>query len=207
MEYALSPSLVKEIFETAAVKQCTRELLFSDVVDLMAGVVCQVFPSVSAAYQKQAWRLAVGRRAVYDKSNQVEPNVTRPLVVQTARRLESVVGYLARRAGRERVLPGYRVRILDGKHLAATELRIAELRSVASGPLPGHSLVVLDPDSRLIMDILPCEDGHAQERSLLVDVLDRQRRSWTAWGSACRCGGSPSSWTSRLRTVIRRFTF
>jgi len=33
-------------------------------------------------------------------------------------------------------------------------------------------LVVLDPDRRLITDMFPCEDGHAQERSLLGGVLD-----------------------------------
>jgi hypothetical protein len=32
-------------------------------------------------------------------------------------------------------------------------------------------LVVLDPELMLIIDVLPCEDGHAQERSLFNDIL------------------------------------
>jgi len=36
--------------------------------------------------------------------------------------------------------------------------------------LPGKSLVVMDADRRLIRDVFPCEDGHAQERSLLDQV-------------------------------------
>ena len=47
----------------------------------------------------------------------------------------------------------------------------AELRQISSAPLPGKSLVLLDPALMLAVDIFPCEDGHAQERSLLADVL------------------------------------
>jgi len=46
------------------------------------------------------------------------------------------------------------------------------LRTIHGGPLPGQSLVVLEPDLGLVTDIIPCEDGHAQERSLLVELLD-----------------------------------
>ena len=46
-----------------------------------------------------------------------------------------------------------------------------ELRQIGSAPLPGKSLVVLDPTLMLAVDVFPCEDGHAQERSLLADVL------------------------------------
>ncbi|MDL1976326.1 MAG: transposase [Deltaproteobacteria bacterium] len=49
--------------------------------------------------------------------------------------------------------------------------RIEELRSISAGPLPGKSLVVYDPVLRLPIDVFPCEDGHAQERSLFKTVL------------------------------------
>ena len=42
-------------------------------------------------------------------------------------------------------LPGYRVRILDGNHLAASDRRLGVLRGHAAGPLPGHALVVFRP--------------------------------------------------------------
>lgn len=81
-EYALSEEFVDEIFETTAEKQYSRDLLFSDVVDVMASVVCQVFPSVNAAYTKQQDRFSVSRRALYDKIAKVEPGVSRELVRQ-----------------------------------------------------------------------------------------------------------------------------
>lgn len=172
LEYALPESFVNDIFEQTALKQYTRDLLFSDVVDVMGSVVCQVFPSINAAYTKQRQRFPVSRRALYDKINLVEPRVTRELVVQTAQRLAPVARRLQKQADVKPLLPGFSVRILDGNHLAATEHRLAELRDIAAGPLPGQVLAVLDPDRRLIVDVFPCEDGHAQERSLLLEVLD-----------------------------------
>jgi IS4 transposase len=187
MEYALSEGFVNELFENTAQRQYTRDLLFSDVVDVMGDVVCQVFPSVNAAYQKQKDRFSVGRRTVYDKINRVELPVIRELVRQTAQRLQPVVEQLNKRIGRKGLLPGYPVRILDGNHLAATHHRIRPLRTIAAGPLPGQALVVLDPDQRLITDMFPCEDGHAQERSLLDRVLDSMEAGevWIADRNFC----------------------
>jgi IS4 transposase len=187
LEYALSESFVNQLFEQTAKRQYTRELLFSEVVDVMSGVVCQVFPSVSAAYKKQQQGFSVSRRALYDKINLVESCVVRELVVQTSQRLRPVVQALRKRASLPDLLPGFAVRILDGNHLAATEHRIKELRHIAAGPLPGQALVVLDPDRRLITDVFPCEDAHAQERSQLIDVLDAMEAGqvWIADRNFC----------------------
>ena len=62
--------------------------------------------------------------------------------------------------------------ILDGNHLPGTEHRLKELRTIRAGALPGHALVVLDPRLMLATDVVLCEDGHAQERSLLDQILE-----------------------------------
>jgi hypothetical protein len=69
------------------------------------------------------------------------------------------------------LLPRYRVRALDGNHLAGTEHRIFELRCFRAAALPGQSLVFYDPRYGLITDVIPCEDAYAQERSLLGQAL------------------------------------
>jgi hypothetical protein len=46
------------------------------------------------------------------------------------------------------------------------------LRVLNAAPLPGHCLVVLDPQSKLVIDVFPCEDAHAQERTLLPALLE-----------------------------------
>ena len=69
------------------------------------------------------------------------------------------------------LLPGFRVRVLDGNHLAGTDHRILELRRHRAAALPGQALVFYDPRWDLITDVIPCEDGHAQERSLTEEII------------------------------------
>ena len=68
-------------------------------------------------------------------------------------------------------LEGYRVKIVDGNCLEASEHRLKALREATGRALPGKSLVVYEPAPGLVTDVFPCEDGHAQERSLLGAVL------------------------------------
>jgi hypothetical protein len=50
--------------------------------------------------------------------------------------------------------------------------------------------VVLDPQAMLVTDVFPCEDGHAQERSLLDQVLEtiRSGEVWIADRNFCTTG-------------------
>jgi IS4 transposase len=169
LEHVLTPASVDALFEEHADSQYTRELLFSQTVDLMGQVVCGIYPSANAAYQMQRERFTVSRTAVYDKLNGVETQVSAALTRQTATGLSAVIREL--RGALPDLLPGYRVKILDGNCLAKTEHRVQELRTIAAGPLPGKSLVVLDPALMLAIDVFPCEDGHTQERALLDQVL------------------------------------
>ena len=166
MEHAMAPEALDALFVKHANKQYTRELLFSSVVDLMGVVVSKVAPSVHAAYQEVAETLPVSITSVYNKLNKLEPCVTSALVRHTACRLEPVIVALGGQL--PALLPGYRVRILDGNHLAATERRLHVLFQSKAGPLPGHALVVLDPALMLATNMIPCEDGHAQERVALA---------------------------------------
>jgi hypothetical protein len=169
LENVLTPASVDALFEQHAESQYTRDLLFSQIVDLMGQVVCGIYPSANAAFQKQRQRFTVSRTAVYDKINGVEPQVSAALTRQTAAHLTAVIRQLG--GSLPDLLPGLRVKILDGNCLAKTEHRLQELRTVAAGPLPGKSLVVLDPALMLAIDVFPCEDGHTQERALLDQVL------------------------------------
>ena len=81
---------------------------------------------------------------------------------------------------RPAVLPGYKVRILDGNHLAATEHRLKELRTYGGGALPGQALVVYDPDLDLVLNVVPCENGHTQERALL-SLLEESLAAGEVW--------------------------
>ncbi len=188
LEHALDPKAIDALFEEVAKRQYTRTLLFSTVVDLMGTVVCNVRPAIHAAFQANAESIGVSLRAVYDKIDRTEPGLSAELVRHTARTLGPVITAMG--GGRTAWLPGYPIKILDGNHLAGTEHRLKELRAVGAGALPGHALVVLDPQAMLVTDVFPCEDGHAQERSLLDQVLEtiRSGEVWIADRNFCTTG-------------------
>jgi len=169
LEYALRPELLDQLFTETATRQYTHKLLFSTLVDVTALVVCRIHRSHHAAYQADPAQVGVSLRALYDKLDHTEPTVSAALVHHLGERLIPVVQQL--QAGLTPRLPGYRTRILDGNHLAATQHRLKELRPLRSGPLPGQALVVFDPQWLMVTAVVPCEDGHAQERALLTEIL------------------------------------
>lgn len=169
MERVLNPEQLNEWFDNTAQDQYTRELLFSSVFDIMSQVVCGSRPSVNAAYQASKDEIDVSITSLYNKLNGIEANTSAELVRYAAGETKPVIEKLG--GAQKPLLPGYRVKLIDGNCIEASEHRIKELRSLAAGALPGKSLVVFDPVLRLPIDVFPCEDGHAQERSLLADVL------------------------------------
>jgi IS4 transposase len=185
MEHALPAQEIDQLFTDTAERQYTRELLFSAIVDVMGEVVCRIRPSIHAGYQADPAKFGVSLRAVYDKLEHTEPGVSAALVAYAARKLAPVIGRLG--GGLPPLLKGYRVRILDGNHLAGTEHRLKELRTLAAGALPGHTLAVLDAATGLVTEVLCCEDGHAQERAVLPGIIPlvAARDVWVADRNFC----------------------
>src|SRR3989475_3712653 len=172
-------------YERTAQKQYTRDLLFSSVYDLMNQVVFCVQPSVRAAYQAHQDDVGTSLVSVYNKLNGLETHTAAELVRYSAREFAPLIKHM----GGERApwLAGYRVKIVDGNCLEASEHRIKELRAATGRALPGKSLVVYEPAQGLITDVFPCEDGHAQERALLGSVLTSVQKNdlWIADRNFC----------------------
>lgn len=185
LEHLFEPQQLDELFVQTAVKQYSHKLLFSALVEMMVAVVLCIEPSVHAAYRKRRDTFAVSDQAVYDKLQAMELGISAALVADSAKKAARVIDELGAR--RDPWLPGYRTRILDGNHLAATEHRLKELRTIWEAPLPGTTLVVMDPSTGLSTDIVQTPDGHAQERSLLDDVLAlvEPRDVWIADRNFC----------------------
>jgi IS4 transposase len=169
LQRAIGADWVNQVFDENSETQYTRELLFSTVVEVMSLVALGLRPSLHAAAQKMKEKIPVSLTALYDKVNRVEPAVVRALVAGSANRLAPVMASLRRE--RSSLLPGWQIRIVDGNHLPASEKRIAPLRGFRGAALPGHSLVVYDPDLDLAIDLIPCEDAYASERTLLPEAL------------------------------------
>ena len=169
LENIFAPEKLDAVFRCAAEQQYERELLFSTLVELMGLVVTRRSNSVHSAYVDQRAQIPVSIKALYDKLSHVEGNTSRSLVRQVASQVSDLIDLTG--GCRQPLLKGYRVRILDGNHLGKTDHRLSVLRGTAAGALPGQTLVLLDPQRMVIDDILCCEDGHAQERSMLHGLL------------------------------------
>lgn len=185
MEAALVPEELDALFEQHAERQYTRTLLFSSMVDLMGIVVSKSRPSVHAAFQDSKEKLGASLPAVYEKLNHLEPAIISHFVRHSSTKLGEVI--VSMKGELPPLIDGYRLKIIDGNHLAATDRRLQVLKRSKAGPLPGHSLVVLDPQLMLATDMIPCEDAHAQERSLTPEILARvsEQEVWVADRNFC----------------------
>ena len=180
LENVLADERLNEIFEQAAQRQYCRQLSFATCTQLMTMVVARIRPSVNAAYEAAKAEMSVAVASVYNKLQGIEPTVLERLVQSTASHMATAIDEL--KASTPGPLPGHDVRILDGNHLTGTEHRIAELRRLGAAALPGQSICILDPQRKLIEDLIACEDGHANERSLIPQLLERVRpgQCWIA---------------------------
>jgi IS4 transposase len=188
LENTLQAQPLDDLFERLARKQYTRELLFSTVVATMTLVACRLYKSPRSVYTEHKDLFGVTLKCFYEKLQGIELHVMREMVKDHARRCAPIIDELGGQV--PALLPGYRVKILDGNALAGTDHRIKELRQSTAAALPGKSLVVLDPALGLAIDVIPCEDGHAQERSLIADVLEtvEARDLWIEDRNFCTLG-------------------
>jgi IS4 transposase len=169
IERIFHPDQLNGVFQDHAVLGYAKELTFASCVQIMSAVVLQTSPSVGAYYQDHPDDIPVTRQAVYQKLQHLELPVSAALLRYSAHELLPCLKALKARP--KPLLPGYRLRVLDGNHLAGTEHRPLELRRYRAAALPGQALVYYDPQFDLITEVIPCEDAYAQERSLLEQAL------------------------------------
>jgi hypothetical protein len=187
LERVLGADQLDAWFARTAQKQYTRTVLFATVYDILSQVVFRIKPSVRAAYRDQEDKVGASLISLYNKLNGAETHTSAALVRYSAAELAPLVEQLD--GARAPWLPGYRVKIVDGNCLEASDRRLKALREVQGGALPGKSLVVYAPAPGLVRDVLPCEDGHAQERSLFGALRETIQRCdlWIADRNFCPC--------------------
>src|SRR5215472_1027990 len=106
LENLFDPKRLDELFHDTAQRQYHKELLFSQIVDVMLAVVLRCQPSVLAAYKHRQHTLSVSDQAVYDKLRGLETAVSAALVADSAAHLTPVIDAL--QARQQPWLPGYR---------------------------------------------------------------------------------------------------
>src|SRR3954452_3529564 len=84
LERLLRPERLDQVFEDVRRRQYTKQLLFSQVVAIMAAVATRTHASVHAAYLAAEDRLDVSVPAFSDKLTHLEPGTSQALVRETA---------------------------------------------------------------------------------------------------------------------------
>src|SRR5438128_11308418 len=154
LERVLGADELDAWFARTAQKQDTRTVLFSTVYDVLSQVVFRIKPSVRAAYRDQTDKVGASLISLYNKLNGVETHTSAALVRYSAAALAPLIAQLD--GARAPWLPGYRVKIVDGNCLEASERRLQALHEVQAGALPGKSLVIYEPAQGLVSDVLLC---------------------------------------------------
>jgi hypothetical protein len=103
--------------------------------------------------------VGVSKVSLYAKINGLEPKLSQALVRYSSQQLSAVVTEFNQVS--KIVLPEYKVRIIDGKHIGGTEHRLKVLRSETAGASPGQAIAVLDPQREMVVNVFPEEDAHA----------------------------------------------
>jgi IS4 transposase len=189
MEWLVDETTLQQLFHDKAPEQYTRALTMSALVQLLiqvsAGARASVFAAFKADQEADAPTITTSFQALYGKLGRIRPAVSEALVRHSADKLTPVLQTLP--AAADEPLPGYRLRILDGNVLTGADHRLTALRRWLNACLPGKSLVVYEPASGLVTDLVLCEDAYTQERALLVNLLPRVRANdlWVADRNFC----------------------
>jgi hypothetical protein len=169
LENCLTAEAVDKVFADHSKGQYTRKILFSSVVEAMGSVVFGLCKSVTLACKKHKERLGASTRALFTKMGRTEPGISAALVEEAYQRMAPIVDSLG--SAHKPLFPGYATRIIDGNHLASTDHRLAPLRRIGGGALPGVAVVVLDRERELFHSVSISEDAYRQERVLGLDLI------------------------------------
>jgi hypothetical protein len=198
------PERLDQLFRDNAQAQYQQDLLFSQVAELMLAVTLQTERSVGSAYRKRAEQMPVSRQAVYDKLRCMELDVSAALVRDSACQVAPVIHTL--QASLPPLVQGYRTRVIDGNHLAATQRRLKVHRDSWDAALPGKVLVIYEAELDLVSRVFLTPDGHAQERTLFGDVVPHLQANdlWIADCNFCTREFLAAVVNARAALVIRQ---
>ena len=175
MEWLLADEdVLEQLFQKHAPEQYTRELTIAALVGLVTQVSAGLRRSVHAAYKSDQAdaqpTISTTYQALYGKLGRINPEASASLVRFSAQRLQPLLELMPPAV---EGIPGYCLRVLDGNVLTGTDHRLKPLRQWLNACLPGKSLVVYEPATGLVTDLVLCEDAYRQERALLVEILPR----------------------------------
>jgi hypothetical protein len=185
LQRLLPADRLDRLFNDTAQSQYEKTLLFSTLMTLMFDVTLKSAPSLRNSYLTHKNEVPVTLSAVYQKLNNLEPGIAAELVRYSAKRLRPALPIA--NSEKPPLVPGLRTVIVDGNHFSGTQHRLIGTRHHQATPLPGFALALYDPQCGMVFDLIPCEDGHAQERAYFDELAERVQANelWIADRNFC----------------------
>ncbi|MFM7073974.1 MAG: transposase [Planctomycetota bacterium] len=168
-ERLLAPERLEQFIYDNADASDEGELLFSQLVDVAAMVVVLPDASLRSSVRCLSEVLTASDEADYYWLPGVESDVCRALVQDSFEQAQSTLQKLG--VSRKLSLGKYNVKVIDGNAIKKTERRAKELGTYWDLPVQGRTIVVWDETMGLVSDVVGGECDHAQEQSLLPQVL------------------------------------
>jgi hypothetical protein len=174
LEWACPHACFEDLFD----RECrprpwNRKLAISAIAWLMLAVVAGARRSAFAAFQadqgSEAPTITATAAALYAKYGRIDPRSTAAVVRGSGRRMSDLM--TAAGVGAPSGWEGYRVTILDGTDLDATEHRLKPLRRIKAAGLPGRFVAASDLATGLVVDAVAGEDAYTSERELVRPIL------------------------------------
>ncbi|MGL6195060.1 MAG: hypothetical protein ACRC2T_09600, partial [Thermoguttaceae bacterium] len=91
LEHVFELDFLQKIFSDHKIKQRSRNILFSVLVDLMLLVACKIRPTINSTYKKSDKSLPFSLAALYEKLSGVELPVSEALVRETAKKIQGIL--------------------------------------------------------------------------------------------------------------------
>lgn len=129
LERMFNAEKIDSWFENVGEVQYTRKILFSSLVSIMLQVVCRVKSNVYSAYLDSD--IDATRQAVYDKLKNTETKTSQEIVRYIATESEKIIREI--KGTQPALLPGLRIKFLDGNCIEASEHRLKVLRETKAG--------------------------------------------------------------------------
>jgi hypothetical protein len=159
-----------ELFADNRCQQYDSEIKFSTLGLAIGEIALGTLENRNQAYLKYQEDLNVSSQAFYGKVNRSEPTISEAAVRHSAQQASQMMGHLDFVPWE--VLPGYNCVSLDGNHMGKTEKRLKETRGLCAAPLPGTVVALFNHQSCLFENAYLLEDGHAQELTVLDQVVE-----------------------------------
>jgi len=145
------------------------DFLFSQAIAMILSLDFRVPALVHVAFHGLKEERGVCDKIISLKTPKLYKGVSGSVISDSAKQMNPIINAFQSR--HQACVLSYKAKVKDGNHLAAIERRVKELRTKTSGQLLETVFAADEQEADLVTKVFLIRDSHAQERSVLDEVL------------------------------------